>query len=105
MATHAVLYNPETRQAVYVHYEGYPGYMMPTLTNHYQTREAVDALFAYTKKGDLRELVETLADCEVYDDGEPMFDRPFNALAAARRASCDFLYTWDGGGWTMKQVF
>lgn len=53
-----ILHEDGTTETVYCHCDGYPDYMMPTLTEHYSTIGKVQALLAL---GDLSFLGECLA--------------------------------------------
>jgi hypothetical protein len=100
MGTHAVLHHGETRQAVYVHFDGYPHYMKPILSGSYGTPETAEALFTYAKDGDLRVLRSYLPSGGDQYHGEIAFHYPEDVVSAARKAFCDYVYTWDGKAWT-----
>jgi hypothetical protein len=102
-ATIAVRRADRTYAAVYLHYDGYPEHTGALLMANYKTIEEAETL---VEGGDIRSLDAVTGEAERFADGDPAAILPTNdsLLDFARNCGARFVYVFDDGAWSYKEL-
>lgn len=102
-ATIAINRDDGTYAAVYLHFDGYPAHAGEALMRHYATQSDAEALAA---GGELRCIDKQTGHPEHYADGDaPRLVQTQEALLEfARKCGARFVYVFDGGTWSCREL-